>query len=77
MRGLYEGTAKLAEIDTYLENIRAMPLDGEDVVLTGEAPIWLYLKVAHALHGRGRSLSYKSPALGRDARVTIFDHNPY
>jgi hypothetical protein len=31
------------------------------------------LRLAHALHGRVRSLSYTSPVSGE---VTIFDHTP-
>ena len=27
-----------------------------DVTLTGKAPVWLYLRIAHALHGRARIL---------------------
>lgn len=74
---LYDGTAKVALLDAYLENIRRLPLDGEEVVLTGEAPIWLYLKVAHALHGRAKRLWYESPALGKNNRILIFDHDPF
>ncbi len=48
--------------------------EGNDVVLTGKAPVWLYLAVAHALHGKARSLTYRSPVAGD---VIIFDHNPF
>jgi hypothetical protein len=43
-------------------------------VLTGAAPVWLYLKAAHALHGKARTLVYTSPASGD---VVVFDHNPF
>jgi CRISPR-associated Csx3 family protein len=45
--------------------------EGEEVVLTGRGPIWLYLRLAHVLHGAARSLSYRAPEAGE---VRIFDH---
>ncbi|MBI4768711.1 MAG: hypothetical protein HY787_29675 [Deltaproteobacteria bacterium] len=48
--------------------------EGNEVVLTGEAPIWLYLTVAHALHGRAKKLIYRSPVTGD---LVIFDHDPF
>jgi hypothetical protein len=47
--------------------------EGNTVVLTGQAPVWLYLKSAHALHGKARKLIYRSPVTGD---VVIFDHSP-
>ncbi|RLA95047.1 MAG: hypothetical protein DRG83_19050 [Deltaproteobacteria bacterium] len=41
--------------------------------LTGQVPIWLYLAVAHALHGKAKKLVYDSPVTGE---VVIFDHSP-
>ncbi len=67
------GTAKLARLDEYAARAREMAGQGNDVVLTGPGPVWLYLKIAHALHGTARSLRYRSPVTGD---VTIFDHNP-
>lgn len=74
---LYDGTAKIARLDEYLSKLGELLLDGEEIALTGEAPVWLYLKVAHALHGRARRLWYESPALGKKNRVLIFDHDPF
>ena len=71
---LYDGQAKIKELESYLSKINGKPLDGDDVVLTGQAPIWLYLKVANAVHGRAKRLYYESPLTGK---VLIFDHNPY
>jgi hypothetical protein len=48
--------------------------EGQDVVLTGAAPVWLYLRIAHALHGKAKSLHYRSPVTGD---VLVFDHNPH
>lgn len=45
--------------------------EGRDVVLTGRGPIWLYLRLAHSLHGSARSLTYRAPEAGD---VLIFDH---
>ncbi len=69
---LYEGeTAKLDELPLYLERAKEQAGEGQEVVLTGPAPIWLYLAVAHALHGRARRLVYGSPVTGE---VLVFDH---
>ncbi|MCX8023439.1 MAG: CRISPR-associated protein Csx3 [Syntrophorhabdaceae bacterium] len=71
---LYSGNAKLIELDLYVSKALAQAGEGNDVVLTGQGPIWLYLKVAHALHGKVRRLLYRSPVTGD---VVIFDHSPY
>ncbi len=68
-----DGTARLASLDAYVCSACGVVPSGADVILTGPAPIWLYLRLAHALHGRVRTLSYTSPVSGE---VTIFDHTP-
>jgi hypothetical protein len=73
LKSLYGETAKLALLPEYLEQALRLAGDGQVVVLTGAAPIWLYLKVAHALHGKARKLFYRSPVTGD---VLIFDHDP-
>jgi hypothetical protein len=67
------GQAKLARLPDYIKAALAAVPPGADVTLTGHAPVWLYLKVAHALHGTARILSYDSPPTGP---VEIFNHNP-
>lgn len=67
----YEGTARLEELPRYVEQARELAGEGNEVVLTGQAPVWLYLAVAHALHGKARRFLYKSPVTGE---VCIFDH---
>lgn len=67
------GTAKLSSIHAYVNKAQELAGEGNDVVLTGPAPVWLYLKIAHALHGKARKLVYRSPVTGD---VTIFDHSP-
>jgi len=67
-------TAKLSEINTYIEKVESLAGNGNEVILTGRAPVWLYLKTAHALHGKARKLIYRSPVTGD---VVIFDHSPY
>ncbi|MBU0702214.1 hypothetical protein KKE26_13135 [bacterium] len=49
-------TAKLSELNLYLQKAKELAGDGNEVVLTGAAPVWLYLKVAHALHGKAKKL---------------------
>lgn len=74
LKVLYGETAKLGELAGYLEEAKKLAGEGNEVVLTGQAPVWLYLKVAHALHGKARKLIYASPVTGD---VVIFDHDPF
>lgn len=67
------GQAKLADLAAYEARIKELVLPGEDVTLTGPGPVWLYLRLAHLLHGRARILIYDSPVSGP---VEIFNHNP-
>jgi hypothetical protein len=75
LESLYSSTstAKLSELDTYVQQAKNLAGEGNDVILTGAAPVWLYLKIAHALHGKARKLIYRSPVTGD---VVIFDHSP-
>jgi len=67
------GTAKLADLPAYEQTAREAVPPGDDVTLTGPAPVWLYLRIAHAVHGRVRRLTYSSPVTGP---VEIFRHDP-
>ncbi|MFQ3574445.1 MAG: CRISPR-associated protein Csx3 [Thermodesulfovibrionales bacterium] len=67
------GTAKLSELTSYIQKAKDLAGDGNEIILTGAAPVWLYLKIAHALHGKARKLIYRSPVTGD---VVIFDHSP-
>ena len=73
---LYAGsdTAKLARLNEYEQKARDLAGSGNEVVLTGQGPVWLYLKIAHSLHGKVTKLSYDSPVTGM---VAIFDHSPF
>lgn len=70
---IYTSNAKLSELNLYIQKALALAGEGNEVVLTGQAPVWLYLKIAHALHGKARKLIYRSPVTGD---VVIFDHSP-
>jgi hypothetical protein len=74
VKQLYGEIAKLEKLPEYVAQAKELAGKGQDVVLTGQGPVWLYLVVAHALHGLARSLSYDSPITGK---VVIFDHNPF
>lgn len=74
IKDLYGETAKISDLPAYIEAAKGIAGEGNDVVLTGPGPVWLYLAIAHALHGVARSLTYDSPASGP---VPIFDHNPF
>lgn len=73
LKVIYGETAKLAELELYVQRALTEAGEGDDVVLTGAAPIWLYLKVAHAFQGKARRLFYRSPVTGD---VLVFDHDP-
>jgi len=70
----YTESAKLSALPTYIEKAIKQAGEGNEIMLTGKAPVWLYLSVAHALHGKAKKLTYRSPVTGD---VIIFDHNPY
>jgi hypothetical protein len=70
----YTESAKLSALPTYIEKALKQAGEGNEIILTGKAPVWLYLAVAHALHGKAKKLTYRSPVTGD---VVIFDHNPY
>jgi hypothetical protein len=70
----YADTAKLADLPVYITKALELSGEGNEIVLTGRAPVWLYLSVAHALHGKARRLIYTSPVTGD---VVIFDHDPF
>ena len=70
----YTSNAKLSELSSYIQKARDLAGNSNEVVLTGAGPVWLYLKIAHALHGKVRKLIYRSPVTGD---VVIFDHSPY
>jgi len=74
VKSIYGETAKLADLPSYEERAAQLAGEGNEVVLTGPGPVWLYLRVAHALHGKCVTLKYDSPATGE---VVIFDHNPH
>jgi len=74
LSALFSETAKLADLDFMVQKALALAGEGQEVVLTGRAPVWLYLKVAHALHGKASKLIYRSPVTGD---VLIYDHSPF
>ena len=43
-----------------------------DVILTGAAPVWAHMALAHALHGRARRLTYAAP--NAPGGIVIFNH---
>lgn len=71
---LFIDLAKFSDLPQYIEKAMKKSGNGNEIILTGKAPVWLYLSVAHALHGKARKLLYRSPVTGD---VVIFDHNPF
>lgn len=74
VKNIYGDVAKISENSKYQREVLEIAGNGNDVVLTGPGPVWLYLLLAHALHGKCRSLYYDSPVTGK---MIIFNHNPY
>ena len=74
LNSLYTDTAKLSLLPEYVNKTLELAGQGNEVVLTGAGPVWLYLKIAHALHDKAKKLIYRSPVTGD---VVIFDHDPF
>ena len=74
LKSLYGEVAKLEKIDKYVSLACNLAGEGNEVVLTGQAPVWMYLVICHALHGKVKRLFYASPVTGE---VVIFDHDPH
>ena len=70
----YTETAKLSQLEAYKQKAIKEAGEGNEITLTGAAPVWLYLAISHALHGKAKKLVYDSPVTGE---VVIFDHNPF
>lgn len=77
VRTLYDERASLEELPNYRRTVLALAGNGNDVVLTGQGPIWLYLCLSHELHGKARRLSYRSPVTEPAGDIVVFDHNPF
>jgi len=73
IKSIYGETAKLVALSEYEAKVKELAGEGNEVVLTGAGPVWLYLRFAHALHGKATILKYDSPASGE---VVVFNHNP-
>ena len=71
---MHGGSAKLNKLTEYMSQAQKLAGHGNEVILTGAAPVWMYLKISHSLHGRASVLKYNSPASGE---VIIFNHNPF
>ena len=71
---LYTDVGKLSDLPEYERRVLELAVEGRAVVLTGQAPIWMYLRIAHALHGKARRLLYSSPVTGE---VVVFNHDPF
>ncbi|MFH1842393.1 MAG: hypothetical protein ABIF77_04245 [bacterium] len=58
-------------IPTILGNLKRLPFDKDEVVLTGAIAIWVYLVVFHYLHGRTKRIYYQD---GRGVKVLVAAH---
>ena len=79
---LFSDQAKVDDLPQYINHAVQQAGKGNQVILTGGAPIWLYLSIAHALHGKVNSLVYQSPGLvhaesNPEGKLLIFSHNAY
>ncbi len=71
LKSLYGETARIASSGQYIEKALEMTGGAEEVILTGAAPVWLYLRVAHAFAGKTTRLVYRSQVTGD---VPVFDN---
>jgi hypothetical protein len=62
VKGICGERPELALLPKYESKVLELAGQGNDVTLTGIAPMWLFMRLTHALHGRCRGLSYMSPA---------------
>ena len=63
----YASRAKFSELPIYRQKVIdlvAVAGSDKEVILTGAAPVWLYLDIANELHGRVKSLIYRNPVTG-------------
>ncbi len=74
LSSFFQENAKLDMLDYYKNKAVELAGQGNEVVLTGAAPVWMYLGIAHALHGKVKRLVYRSPVTGD---VEIFNHDPF
>jgi len=74
LKEIYGDIAKLDEKTKYLDIVKTKAGEGNIITLTGQAPVWLYLLISHALHGKAKKLIYNSPVTGE---MVIYDHDPF
>ena len=72
LKSLYGDAAKIASSSQYIEKALETVGGAQEVILTGAAPVWLYLRVAHALSGKATRLVYRSQVTGD---VPVFDND--
>lgn len=58
-------------IPVMMENLSRMPIDPQEVTLTGGMAIWSYLVVFHYLHGKTKRVYYQD---GMGNRVLVAAH---
>ena len=71
LESLYTETAKLSDLATYEAKALELAGQGNVVKLTGKAPVWLYLRIAHALHGKARTFFMIHLSLAKWLSLTI------
>ena len=69
----YTSRAKFRELSSYRQKAIDLADNDKEVILTGAAPVWLYLDIANELHGKVKSLIYRSPVTGD---VVVGDYAP-
>lgn len=58
-------------ISILVKNLGKLPVDPDEVILTGAMAIWAYLAAFHFLHGKTRRIYYED---GRGNRVLVAAH---
>jgi len=71
---LYGEKALVEKRNSYVTSALKKAGSSKEVILTGKGPVWVYLLIAKALHGKVSRLVYSSPTSGD---IMIFDNLPY
>lgn len=59
LSSLFEGEAKYSDLREYLSEVQEQAKGAQEIILTGRAPVWLYLHAALRLKGSTRRLVYR------------------
>ncbi len=68
----YEEAPEQKSVDAYVRKALDLAGNWNEVALSGNAPVWLYMAIANALQAKAKKLIYRSSAMGD---MVVFDRN--